>query len=329
MNNILNAQEAFTAIQQGKNVLCRFAGNGALPAEKDFSTLDQMPAMVFVWPNYEFCIQIEMIELAGIRFTKPLTIDEIEQGQDVFLIQPHAVILQYKYSEDIEELVYGIRSGFAQRDAENAKLQYEAFCKAVGFNPLEANIEIIEQNQKKRSRKQKPSTSDALTQLDSVNDDMSIDDIIGPVSEQSLPQVDEPIKTQSSDYCDTLDEQLEFVKLRDDLLNRATNGKTPEEVNALARYTRTWTEEQRAPLLRAMHKRLEELQSQVATVQQEPPSLMVQIQNAPDLTTLDALEIDVSTRHPDIQPRLMGYVKKRRYELEQATSAAVNDEALP
>ena len=30
---------------------------------------------------------------------------------------------------------------------------------------------------------------------------------------------------------------------------------------------------------------------------------MVQIQNAPDLTALDALEIDVSTRHPDIQPR--------------------------
>ena len=328
MNNILNAQEAFTAIHNGKTVLCRFAGNGALPADKDFSTLDQMPAMVFVWPNYEFCIQIEMIELAGIRFTKPLTMDEIQDGQDIFVMQPQAVILQYKYSEDIEELVDGIRSGFAQRDAENAKLQYEAFCQAVGFNPLEANIEIIEQNQKKRSRKQKPSASDALTRLDSVNDDMSIDDIIGPVSEQSLPQVDEPIKTQSSDYCDTLDEQLEFVKLRDDLLNRATNGKTPAEVNALARYTRTWTEEQRAPLLRAMHKRLEELQSQVATVQQEPPSLMVQIQNAPDLTTLDALEIDVSARHPDIQPRLMGYVKKRRFELEQLESAA-NDEALP
>ena len=55
---------------------------------------------------------------------------------------------------------------------------------------------------------------------------------------------------------------------------------------------------------------------------------MVQIQNAPDLTALDALEIDVSTRHPDIQPRLMGYVKKRRFELEQLESAA-NDEALP
>lgn len=267
MNNILNAQEAFAALQKGKTVLCRYAGNGNLHADKNFSTLDQMPATVFVLPNYEFCVQVEMLELAGIKFTKPLTIDEIEQGQDVFLIQPHAVILQYKFNENIDELVDGIHGGFVQRDFENAKLQYEAFCKAVGFNPLEAKIEIIEQNQKKRSRKQKPSPSDAVTQLDSVNDDMSIDDIIGPVSEQSLPQVDEPIKTQSSDYCDTLDEQLEFVKLRDDLLNRATNGKTPEEVNALARYTRTWTEEQRAPLLRAMHKRLEELQSQGDAVQ--------------------------------------------------------------
>ena len=117
MNNILNAQEAFAALQKGKTVLCRYAGNGNLHADKNFSTLDQMPATVFVLPNYEFCVQVEMLELAGIKFTKPLTIDEIEQGQDVFLIQPHAVIRQYKYSEDIEELVYGIRSAFAQRDS--------------------------------------------------------------------------------------------------------------------------------------------------------------------------------------------------------------------
>ncbi|MDC4718051.1 hypothetical protein ABTC25_12415 [Acinetobacter baumannii] len=48
----------------------------------------------------------------------------------------------------------------------------------------------------------------------------------------------------------------------------------------------------------------------------EPPSLMVQIQTAPDLTTLDALEIDVAARDPQIQPKLMGYIRKRRYELE-------------
>jgi hypothetical protein len=86
MNNILNAQEAFAALQKGKTVLCRYAGNGNLHADKNFSTLDQMPATVFVLPNYEFCVQVEMLELAGIKFTKPLTIDEIEQGQDVFLI---------------------------------------------------------------------------------------------------------------------------------------------------------------------------------------------------------------------------------------------------
>ncbi|EHU2248379.1 hypothetical protein A1C76_RS12125, partial [Acinetobacter baumannii] len=45
-----------------------------------------------------------------------------------------------------------------------------------------------------------------------------------------------------------------------------------------------------------------------------------QIQTAPDLTTLDALEIDVAARDPQIQPRLMDFVKKRRFELENAAS---------
>ena len=43
---------------------------------------------------------------------------------------------------------------------------------------------------------------------------------------------------------------------------------------------------------------------------------MVQIQNAPDLTALDVLEIDVDSCHPDIQTKLMSYVKNRRFELE-------------
>ena len=69
------------------------------------------------------------------------------------------------------------------------------------------------------------------------------------------------------------------------------------------------------PLLLATHKRLEELEKEKSP-SGEPPSLMVQIQNAPDLTTLDALEIDVAARDPQIQPKLMGYVRKRRFELE-------------
>ncbi|HAV5400811.1 TPA: hypothetical protein JI075_15900, partial [Acinetobacter baumannii] len=57
----------------------------------------------------------------------------------------------------------------------------------------------------------------------------------------------------------------------------------------------------------------------------EPPSLMVQIQNAPDLTTLDALEIDVAARDPQIQSRLMDFVKKRRFELENHTSTPLQE----
>ncbi|HCQ9866799.1 TPA: hypothetical protein OMQ61_001189 [Acinetobacter baumannii] len=110
----------------------------------------------------------------------------------------------------------------------------------------------------------------------------------------------------------------EYQKKLDTLLQRVKDSKTPDEVNAVYRYTRTWSDKQMEPLLLATHKRLEELEKAKAPAN-EPPSLMVQIQNAPDLTTLDALEIDVAARDPQIQSRLMDFVKKRRFELENPT----------
>lgn len=360
MTNILNAQEAFAALQKGKTVLCRYAGNGSLHADKDFSTLDQMPATVFALPNYEFCIQVEMLELAGITFTKPLTIEEIEQGQDVFLIQPHAVIQQYKFNENIDELVDGIHAGFAQRDFENAQLQYKAFCEAVGGTPIQVNLEIVEQPKKKRaSKKQNDSNGVVQQSTHAANDEVSLDDIIGPVGDQKPTSNDVEKKTldeipaqsdiqnsptsfddvaaavvNKAKEIDEVTLENNSKKLANDeseyqeklatLKQRVDESKTVTEVNAVVKYTTGWTTEQLSPLLKYMHKRLEVLQQNKAA---EQPSLMVRIQNAPDLTTLDALEIDVSARHPDIQPRLMGYVKKRRFELEQTTEA--NDEALP
>jgi hypothetical protein len=81
MNNILNAQEAFAAIQLGKNVLCRYAGNGTLPGDKEFMTLDQVPATVFYQPHYEFCIKIETIELAGITSLSHLRLMNIKMAK--------------------------------------------------------------------------------------------------------------------------------------------------------------------------------------------------------------------------------------------------------
>jgi molecular chaperone DnaK (HSP70) len=114
--------------------------------------------------------------------------------------------------------------------------------------------------------------------------------------------------------------ELEYQKLLDDLLQRAANAALPAEATALTGYTKSWSETQRKPLLDAIHKRLNELNPPERAEAKEPPSLMVQIQNAKDLTELDCLEIEVSSRSVDIQPKLMGYVKRRRFELENQGS---------
>ncbi|MDC5511719.1 hypothetical protein NRA54_19140, partial [Acinetobacter baumannii] len=49
----------------------------------------------------------------------------------------------------------------------------------------------------------------------------------------------------------------EYQKKLDTLLQRVKDSKTPDEVNAVYRYTRTWSDKQMEPLLLATHKRLE------------------------------------------------------------------------
>ncbi|EHU2821865.1 MULTISPECIES: hypothetical protein [Acinetobacter] len=300
MNNLITAAEAFAALQKGKTVLCRPIGDML-----DFSDLDQFPASVFGKPGFEFCIKIETIELAGITFTKPLTIDEYEEGQEVYVIStysPTVYVLDFKTNA----LIDSINSGFVQRDAENAKLQLKALSKALGFevNDDLSVIRLGEEPKKQRGKKskaEKPSevisaeTQPTIVITEQTNV-ITSEDLLVP--ETNEPKVDP-----------------EYQKALDALLQRVKESKTPAEVNAVYRYTRTWNDKQMEPLLVATHKRLEELEKEKASAN-EPPSLMVQIQTAPDLTTLDALEIDVATRDPQIQPKLMGYVRKRRYELE-------------
>ncbi|NUG32678.1 hypothetical protein [Acinetobacter baumannii] len=304
MTNLITAQEAFAALQKGKTVLCRPIGDML-----DFSDLDQFPASVFGKPGFEFCIKIETIELAGITFTKPLTIDEYEEGQNVFVINTYFPSI-YNVGFKTPALIEAINSGFVQRDAENAKLQLKAFSKALGIeinNDLSV-IRLGEEHKKQRGKKskaEKPSdVISAETQptivITKQTNVTSSEDLLVP--ETNEPKVDP-----------------EYQKALDALLQRVKESKTPEEVNAVYRYTRTWNDKQMEPLLLATHKRLEELEKSKAPAN-EPPSLMVQIQNAPDLTTLDALEIDVAARDPQIQSRLMDFVKKRRFELENAAS---------
>ncbi|MDC5014497.1 hypothetical protein [Acinetobacter baumannii] len=309
MSNLLTAAEAFAALQKGKTVLCRPIGDML-----DFSDLDQFPASVFGKPGFEFCIKIETIELAGITFTKPLTIDEYEEGQNVFVINTYLPSL-YNVGFKTPALIEAINSGFVQRDAENAKLQLKALSKALGFEVSDdlSVIRLGEEPKKQRGKKskaEKPSdvisaeTQPTIVITEQTNVTTS-EDLLVP--ETNEPKVDP-----------------EYQKALDALLQRVKESKTPEEVNAVYRYTRTWNDKQMEPLLLATHKRLEELEKSKAPAN-EPPSLMVQIQNAPDLTTLDALEIDVAARDPQIQSRLMDFVKKRRFELENHTSTPLQE----
>ncbi|MDV4338623.1 hypothetical protein MSG81_00260 [Acinetobacter baumannii] len=309
MNNLITAAEAFAALQKGKTVLCRPAGDML-----DFADLDQFPASVFGKPGFELCIKIETIELAGITFTKPLTIDEYEDGQEVFVIStysPTVYVLDFKTNA----LIDSINSGFVQRDAENAKLQLKALSKALGFevNDDLSVIRLGDEPKKQRGKKSKAETPAKVIPSEVFPTNNNKSTIV--ITEQTNVTASEDLLTPVSNE---LESDPEYQKTLDTLLQRVKESKTPAEVNAVYRYTRTWSDKQMDPLLKATHKRLTELADE-KPVESEPPSLMVQIQNAPDLTTLDALEIDVAARDPLIQPKYMGYIRKRRFELENPT----------
>lgn len=303
MKNILTAQEAFAALQNGKTVLCRPIGDML-----DFSDLDQFPASVFGKPGFEFCIKIETIELAGITFTKPLTIDEYEDGQEVYVITTYSPSI-YVVNFRTTALIESINSGFVQRDAENAKLQLKALSKALGFE-VSDDFSVIRLGDEKKKQRGKKSKAEKPIEVISAEIQPTI-----VITEQTNVTTSEDLLVPETNEPKV---DPEYQQTLDTLLQRVKESKTPAEVNAVYRYTRTWDDEQMKPILLATHKRLEELEKEKASAN-EPPSLMVQIQTAPDLTTLDALEIDVAARDPQIQPKLMGYVRKRRYELENPT----------
>lgn len=153
---ILNSKEAFEAMMAGRNIMCRAAGE-----LMDFDDLSQFPATIFAMPGYEFCIKIETMELAGITFTKPLTLDDIVEDQEIFIIHPDH-ISQVKYSKQCMEYFKAVDNGFAQADKENAELQLvamgELFGRMIVYPPT---IDNTGKPKKRRSTKAKNETEQA------------------------------------------------------------------------------------------------------------------------------------------------------------------------
>ncbi|OEY96013.1 hypothetical protein BJD20_12960 [Acinetobacter proteolyticus] len=431
MNNILNAQDAFAALQKGKNLLCRFK-------DSDFMELDQFPATVFGLPDYEFCIDIEKIELSGFKFTKPYELDELVDEQDIFVIDfTCSHILKGKYNSKNKHLIGMVENGLVQRSIFDAESQIRAFHNVIGVHngvivrcedftgkPLKADSSSEPKQTRKRESKKdavdpqiehnKDLVIDAIatcltiedveatcfgldkngfnaSQLDAINaaklaklDQLAQERVVAESQDHELFNQDK-LEPELSVLCDAFVSEInnanskhalnevrrrinsndelsevehaelatriniklasfEETKLDDvhkprnetghyfdqvkketaewneqlqGLLTRLQSTKSPEEANALVSDTKTWTEDQRQPLLRAISRRLQEFQNPKPT---EQPSLAVQIQNAPDLTTLDALEIDVSSLDVVIQPEMLRLITTRRLQLENAAN---------
>ncbi|MCJ0828794.1 hypothetical protein MN869_10065 [Acinetobacter sp. NIPH1876] len=444
MEIILNAQDAFTALQNGKNLLCRMIGG-------EFDELNQFPATVFGLDGYEFCIDLEKIELAGISFTKPCTVEELTNGQKIFVVNfSQATINEMAFKSNVPDANNLVYCGVVQRDLENATLQMKAYHAFLGLD-LAITINGVADAGRKQPKKRESKKVDVDPQIES-NKDLVIDAIgtcltaeevettcygldrngfneaqleaitgaklakleqlaqekvaaesedhelfiqdksepelsvlceafIGEIMEATTPAklnvihgrintstglesfeheilakelelkytsftAQEPpvdievvaaaavAKAQNIDV-ETVQKNNELKPIEEEeekyqnklisLKKRVDESTTPEEVNTVIKSTNSWSANQRQPLIKYMHKRLEELQNEKAAAQ---PSLMVQIQNATDLTTLDALEIDVSSLDPIAQPEMMRYIRSRRAELEQSASTSI-DEDLP
>lgn len=180
--NILNSKEAFEAMMAGRNIMCRAAGE-----LMDFDDLSQFPATIFAMPGYEFCIKVETMELAGITFTKPLTLEDVVEDQEIFIIHPDH-ISQVKYSKQCMEYFKAVDNGFAQADKENAELQLvamgELFGRIIVYPPT---IDNTGKPKKRRSTKAKNETEQAGIPA-------GPGDAVPDIEKQPEPEVIQPIE---------------------------------------------------------------------------------------------------------------------------------------
>jgi len=223
--------------------------------------------------------------------------------------------------EDLEALLPELKKLHGESDhtvmtAYEQKSQKLKATESLDIDELKKLTLAAEESISESQRKSSTCKAAFQTEISRSQNVLTVENVLGSINKsEDLTPSDKAALIKLGELRKKDIVNAEYDEKLEDFMYRASVAKTPAEANALFKYTRSWTEEQRAPLMRAVNKRLLEL-DQAKTP--EAPSLMRDIQNAPDLTTLDALEIDVSTRAPDIQKTLMAEVVKRRFELENS-----------
>lgn len=295
--NILNGTEAFTAMSAGQKIECRHVGS-----DLDFDDIRNFSATVFVDQDYEFRIAVIYMMIGAMQVPEAVK-DVPAKGVQCF--SPSLLTAElskaFKWRNSDSDLVL-LERGLVHLYEENAITHARALVAvSLGLvnSPFKNEVDLPWDDEEKTFTSQ---SNIEITEQ-------------GPIAvvEDSLTD----FKVQEKSTKKALDDEYKIHL--NQLLDGVSNAKTPAEVNAHTRYTKKWSEAQRKPLLDAIHKRLNELAPD-ATEIKEPPSLLSQIQSAEDLTALDVLEIDVDSRHVDIQPKLMDAIKKRKFELENQGS---------
>ncbi|MFT4021838.1 MAG: hypothetical protein QM666_10005 [Acinetobacter sp.] len=155
MSNLISTTDAFNAMIAGKTILCRDASNSLL---QEFCPVSEFSADVWIRPNIEFTIQIEMLELAGCSFPKPLVLSDIQPEQDIYIVMP-SCILRTKFHPENKDVMTAIVRGYAQPDADSAMDQARAMSLALGLDYVRSAFENIQdgftEKPKKRTRKTK------------------------------------------------------------------------------------------------------------------------------------------------------------------------------
>jgi len=143
--------------------------------------------------------------------------------------------------------------------------------------------------------------------------------------ESKLAEFSQPITIESQENVTISEDPLiadnnsptlhPYQSVLDELIERLKIVNTPKEANALYKYTMHWTEEERKPVMDAIHKRLAEFNPP----EKSQSSLMVRIQEAKTLIDLSKLEEEINECDPLIQERLTSYVSQRRSDLMAET----------
>ncbi len=103
-------------------------------------------------------------------------------------------------------------------------------------------------------------------------------------------------------YETTLNYLLDFVR----------QAKTPKAVNSVMNKTTSWTTEQRAPLLSAIHKRIVELNP----IESAESSFISRIDKAQSVAELDSIYLEVKNLEQDLHERLAIYMNQKRSDID-------------